>query len=230
MVELDVSVIVFDLDDTLFHESDFARSGFAAVGGYLETQLGISDFASHCERLLKAGSRGHIFDHALAECGHHAAPELIAELVDIYRSHEPSIELPGDTLAFLEHIAGMPTALISDGPAVMQRNKVVSLGLDRRIDKVLLTGEWPDGFGKPHPRAYGEIMKWSGRPGADHVYIADNGSKDFVAPRALGWRTVQILRPGRVHDGLAPTAEHEAEFRIASFDELRLRRVLENSR
>ncbi|WP_162249639.1 HAD family hydrolase [Altererythrobacter sp. Root672] len=221
---------MLDLDDTLFHESDFARSGFAAVGAHLENRLGVSDFASHCERLLKAGSRGRIFDQALAECGHHPTPDLIEELVDIYRSHKPSIQLPRDTVAFLEHVAGLPTALISDGPARMQRNKVVSLGLDKLIDKIVLTGEWPDGYGKPHPRAYGEVMQWSGRIGSDHVYIADNGSKDFIAPRALGWKTVQILRPGRVHDGVAPTAEHEAEFRIASLDEISLRRVLAGSR
>jgi putative hydrolase of the HAD superfamily len=107
----------------------------------------------------------------------------------------------------------------------MQRNKVAGLGLDKLIDKIILTGEWPDGYGKPHPRAYGEVMRWSGRPGDDHVYIADNGTKDFVAPKALGWKTVQILRPGRVHDGLAPTVEYEADVRIASFDELLVRRV-----
>lgn len=230
MVEIDASVVVFDLDDTLFHESDFARSGFGAVGAHLESRFGISNFASYCERLLKAGSRGHIFDHALAECGHHPDAALIAELVEVYRSHEPSIRLPDDTVAFLEHIAGMPTALISDGPGAMQRNKVVRLGLDRLIDKIILTGEWPDGYGKPHPRAYGEVMQWSGRPGADHVYIADNASKDFIAPKTLGWKTVQILRPGRVHDGLAPTVEHEAQFRIASLDDIRLRHALAGSR
>lgn len=229
MVEIDAAVIVFDLDDTLFPESDFARSGFAAVGTHLEAQVGIVGFATRCEALLKAGARGRIFDRVLDEFGYHADPELIAELVELYRSHRPSIHLPRDTVSFLQQVAGLPTALISDGPVAMQRNKVVSLGLDKVIDKILLTGEWPEGFGKPHRRAYDEVMRWSGRPASDHVYIADNGSKDFVAPRALGWQTVQMLRPGRVHDGLAPSAEHEAAFRVASFDDIRLRRTAANS-
>ena len=36
--------------------------------------------------------------------------------------------------------------------------------------------------------------------GAALTYVADNSSKDFAAPHALGWTTAQIVRPGRIHD------------------------------
>ena len=35
-------------------------------------------------------------------------------------------------------------------------------------------------------------MAWSSLPPRAHVYVADNAVKDFVAPRALGWRTVEV--------------------------------------
>ncbi len=38
-----------------------------------------------------------------------------------------------------------------------------------------------------------------GSHGADNVYLADNPRKDFVAPRALGWRTVRVRRPESLH-------------------------------
>ena len=44
------------------------------------------------------------------------------------------------------------------------------------------------------------VEKLFGRSGAALTYVADNSSKDFAAPHALGWTTAQIVRPGRIHD------------------------------
>lgn|GEM_PF-5629717 len=44
------------------------------------------------------------------------------------------------------------------------------------------------------------VEKLFGRSGAALTYVADNSSKDLAAPHALGWTTVQIVRPGRIHD------------------------------
>ena len=52
------------------------------------------------------------------------------------------------------------------------------------------------------------------------VYVADNAAKDFVTPNRMGWLTVQILRPGRVHDGTTPDAAHAAQVVITSLDQL----------
>lgn len=37
-------LVIFDLDDTLFLERDFVRSGFAAVGRWMARTIGISNF------------------------------------------------------------------------------------------------------------------------------------------------------------------------------------------
>ena len=41
-----------------------------------------------------------------------------------------------------------------------------------------------------------------------------------MTPNRMGWLTVQILRPGRVHDGTAPDAAHAAQVVITSLDQL----------
>ena len=51
------------------------------------------------------------------------------------------------------------------------------------------------------------------------AYVADNPEKDFVAPRRMGWRTVQINRPGRLHEGVTAPID-PAEREIDSFDGL----------
>jgi putative hydrolase of the HAD superfamily len=91
-------------------------------------------------------------------------------------------------------------AVLTDGPPVCQANKVAALGLDRQAEPVVLTGAYGDGFGKPHPRGFQEIAE---RSGANRlVYVADNPTKDFAAPRQLGWTTVRVRRPGGLHANL----------------------------
>jgi len=222
MVELEASVIVLDLDDTLYLERDYASSGFASVGRHLEPKINGGEFARLCRKLLESGTRGDIFDKALRTMGQKAPPELIEELVAIYRSHKPDISLCQDAARYLDRLGGAFTALISDGPVEVQRAKVDALGIGRRFDRTILTGAWPDGFGKPHPRAFLEVIAWSGARAGQVVYIADNAQKDFLTPRLLGWQTIQILRPGRIHDGRAPTALHAAQHHIESLDSITL--------
>ncbi|MFD1794968.1 HAD family hydrolase [Paracoccus aurantiacus] len=208
--------IVFDLDDTLYLERDFAFSGFDAVGAYVASRHGITGFAKICRELFDGPHRSAIFDEALRIAGL-AGRQPVAELVALYRGHDPQVALCPDAKRFLNAGRG-PFGLITDGPEATQRAKIAALGLDAFCDQVIPTGQWPKGFGKPHPRAYEEIE--ASARGRRCVYVADNAAKDFVTPNRLGWLTVQILRPERVHDGAAPDAEHAAQTVITSLDQL----------
>ncbi len=208
--------IVFDLDDTLYLERDFAFSGFDAVAAHMAQRHGITGFAGLCRALFDSAHRPAIYDEALRRCGL-AEVQPVAELVAIYRNHSPDIALCADAAVWLAEHDG-PFALITDGPERTQRAKIAALGLGRYFDQIIPTGQWPKGFGKPHPRAYELVSEAA--PGRRCVYVADNAAKDFVTPNRLGWRTVQILRPKRVHAGAAPDAEHAAQVVIESFEQL----------
>ncbi|NHF73084.1 HAD family hydrolase [Paracoccus xiamenensis] len=204
--------IVFDLDDTLYLERDFAFSGFEAVGDHIRDQHGVGGFAATCRMLFDGPHRATIFDEALRR--HHLSLP-IAELVAIYRDHSPHIALCADAARYVLR-GGF--GLITDGPERTQRAKIAALGLAQFCDQIIPTGQWGQGFGKPHPRAYLAIADAAG--GRRCVYVADNAAKDFVTPNRMGWLTVQILRPGRVHDGSAPDAAHAAQAVITSLDQL----------
>jgi len=223
MIDLSEHVIVLDLDDTLYLERDYARSGFAAVGRWAQAEHDIDGLADCCLALFEAGVRGTIFDRALQSLGVDSQSIAIARLVEIYRSHMPRITLADDAARLMRRVRGIPTALITDGPLACQSNKVTALDLQRRIGKVILTAALPAGCGKPHPLAFAQVEQWSGKAPSSHVYIADNLAKDFVAPRKRGWLTVQIARPGRIHQGEAPTAAHAAVHAIDTLDEIILR-------
>ncbi len=223
MIEIEAEVVVFDLDDTLYLEKDFAGSGFRALSQHFGERVGGNRFAAICEDLLAKGTRGNIFDLALSHCRVDATPELIGEMVSYYRSHTPKIEFCGDTSRFFNRMGAVPTGLITDGPKEAQWAKIRALELDQMLDHIVVTGEWSKGYSKPHPRAFKLIEERTSSSKHNVVYIADNAAKDFVAPRQLGWQCVQILRPGRIHPGLANSPDHEAQHTIQSFDELEIK-------
>lgn len=212
-------VLVFDLDDTLYLERDFAFSGFSAVEAHLRTMHGEIVVPGTCRTLFEQGVRGEVFNQALERFGLAADPAAIAALVEVYRRHAPQIAPCADTMRFLA-ADSRRRAIITDGPASMQRAKIAALGIAHQFGLIIPTGELPQGMGKPHPRAFEQVMAWSEGDGAAHVYIADNPAKDFIAPRELGWCTVQIDRVGRVHSPEPKSPGHAAEIRIGSLDEL----------
>lgn len=213
--------LVFDLDDTLYLERDFAMSGYRTLGRWVRDTMGIDGFDTVCARLFEAGERRHVFDRALAELGVTADPTILRDLIERYRGHRPEISLAPDAARYLTRAQdAVPLGLITDGPAATQWAKIRALGLDDVIDRIVVTGDWPPGFGKPHPRAFERQERWQdGRPGR-MIYVADNPLKDFVTPRARGWLTIQIARPGRVHLAPAPDPRYQPHAEITSLDQL----------
>lgn len=216
------AILVFDLDDTLYLERDFVRSGFRAVGTHVAQIEGFTGFGEICWELFANGLRNRVFDAALAQAKMPQDEQIIARLVDIYRSHSPEIALAQDAAGFLARGDRFTRAMITDGPEKTQNAKIASLGIGREFGLILTTGSWAAGYGKPHLRAFSEVMIWSGAPPEHHIYIADNPAKDFLAPRKLGWRSVQINRGGRIHDPEPPAEPYAAQAEITSFEELPL--------
>jgi putative hydrolase of the HAD superfamily len=194
------SCIAFDLDDTLFLERDYVRSGFTAVGEWVSSQFGLTRFAERAWNLFQEGFRRNIFDLALEETSLPASSEMIEKMVRVYRSHVPDIRLAPDAVCCLEALRGqVRLALISDGPVESQRNKVRALALDASIDQIILTAELGAEFVKPHPRSFQLVEKLSNTSGGRCLYVGDNPAKDFSAPLQLGWRSIRVRRPDGLH-------------------------------
>jgi putative hydrolase of the HAD superfamily len=212
-------LIVFDLDDTLYLERDFAFSGYAALDAHVADTTGRAGFGELCRDAFAAGRHRHAFNEALTALDLPADPETIAELVALYRSHVPNIVLCGDALRCLDRLAArLPLGLITDGPEATQRAKIAALGIAPSFAVLRPTGRWGTEFSKPHPRAFLEMEAAAG--GAPLVYVADNALKDFVTPRVRGWYAIQICRDGRVHTAPPPDEEHSPHAQIETLDAL----------
>ena len=92
---------------------------------------------------------------------------------------------------------------------------------DRRVagDRHRALGE-DRAYFKPHPMAFERVAAAIGVPGDRFVYVGDNPAKDFVAPNAMGWTTVQIVRDGGIHDATKEIDGGAAQHKISALTEL----------
>ena len=188
---------VLDIDDTLFLERDYVRSGFCAIDRWLLENRNTENFFERAWTLFVSGVRGNIFDIVLEDLGVFDK-QLVSDLVHFYRSHYPDISLQTDAMEFLKRHNRYDLAIISDGYSNAQWAKIRTLNLEQSVDKIIVTDDLGKEFWKPNPRAY--ILAQSGRFSKECVYIADNPLKDFGAPVELGWApSIRIRRKKSLH-------------------------------
>ena len=127
--------VVFDLDDTLYLERDYVRSGFRAVAE--DAVAGTSVSPDEASKFLwdgfLAGVRGSSFNDLLTEYPDIAARRTIPDLVRVYREHPPTIDFLPGAEALLQELKGLgvPLAVITDGPLESQAAKAEALGVAR---------------------------------------------------------------------------------------------------
>lgn len=214
-------LLVFDLDDTLYSESHYVLSGFRAVDAFLRQHHALPGFFEKAASLFDKGVRGNTFNLALQALGRADTPALIQTLLEVYRSHTPTLTLFSDAQWALQHFSSQHRlALLTDGFLVSQHQKVEALGLRRFFETMVFSDEWGREFWKPHRRPFEEVMRRLQARGENCVYIADNPKKDFIAPRQLGWDTIHILRPRGEYANVETTLETSARVQIASLTEL----------
>lgn len=216
--------MIFDLDDTLYPEREFALCGFRAAARWAKAELNLDGLDADMTRLLDAGHLGRLFGMVLEERlpGAHSA-EHAAALLAAYRSAEAVLQLFPDAEWALQHYGGHgPLGLITDGTHAMQLKKVRALALEPRLQHIVYTDTLGEGraFAKPHARSFELMAAVLSEPGRRFVYVGDNPVKDFVAPNALGWITVQVVRDGGIHDARRSVPGGAPQHQIRSLKEL----------
>lgn len=220
-----ITAVIFDLDDTLYDEVEYCRSGFRAVSAYLADSYKMPDAGRIFDALwgqFSAGNRTKTFDSVLEQFEITHSEKLIAGLVRTYREHTPQISLPDDSRDTLRHLreGRYKLALLTDGFLPAQQLKVKALGIEKDFDCILYTEQLGRQFWKPSPAGFDKIMKDLAVQPAETVYVADNTEKDFVTPNKLGMMTVQMLRPARLHNAPAKGPDFAAQYVIRKISRL----------
>jgi len=217
-----MDAVIFDLDDTLYAEQTYAFSGFASVAQAFREQLGDPAISSKkMQELFFSDQRQRVFNVLIEERGLGAQQDFVDQLIAEFRSHKPCIELLSDADAALARLRPrFKLGLITDGPVVQQTAKIEALAIRPRLDEVILTAELGPGKSKPSPVAYEQIAKHLGVAHDACVYVADNPSKDFVAPNQLGWLTIQVERQGGIYLNAPVTDGGSPKHTISNLDQI----------
>ena len=214
-------IIVFDLDDTLYEEMAFVKSGYMAVSQYLEKKYGLpceKSFYLMMDHTLNCG-RNFVFNNLL-DSYNLLNQRNLRLCIATYRSHKPTISLPQDTLDLLARLNNIPLYVITDGNKKVQNNKVNTLGLFVKAQFCFITHRYGLKNSKPSPHCFLKICKNENAIPQKVVYIADNPHKDFVGIKPLGFRTVRILRGP--YKNVKLDEKFEAEYNINSLSEINL--------
>lgn len=189
-------VIVFDLEDTLYKEVDFLKSGYRAVADYLTQTYGIVDVYQKMWNYYQSKEKD-VFQRVLDE------NQLMidkTDLIDIYRFHKPQLQFDKDVRYVLEQLHDkFPLALITDGRGRTKRNIIEALGVSDYIgwSDIYISDEV--GHLKTEPYSFFKIMEKF--PTCHYVYVGDNLQKDFVVPNQLGWDSICLLDDGQhIHE------------------------------
>ena len=219
-----ITTVVFDLDDTLYDEIEYCRSGFRAVAEFLAELSEAPPAERVFDALWKqftAGNRTKTFNAALDELDMSYDDKRIGELVNVYRNHIPKITLPQDSRDVLCELRAKYTlALLTDGFLPAQKLKVQSLGIEKFFKCIVYTEQLGREFWKPSTAGFEKIIETLKARPENMVYIADNEKKDFIAPNKLRFLTVQLIRSARIHTSISAQSGAKAQCIIHKISQL----------
>jgi len=221
-----ITTVVFDLDDTLYDEVEYCKSGFAAIAQFLANLPDMPSAEQSFDAFWKefaSGNHTKTFNASLEQLGISYDDKFIEELVKVYRNHTPKIKLPQDSQDNFNQLSGKYTlALLTDGFLPAQKLKVQALGIEKYFKCIIYTEELGRQFWKPSPVGFERLLQTLNVKPQNVAYVADNPAKDFIAPNKLGILTIQLIRPTRIHIESAPEAVAAAKYVIHQLTQLPL--------
>ena len=211
---LDAQAFFFDLDDTLVDFGKARRKALIALAGQLAAR--IPDQTPDQLRELQArivedrtrrgtdmpqdgdfrGTRIRIWNEVLAFIGAPGLADpgqltddhdlLTRQNLELYPDADESIRWANDRFQV--------TGIITNGPSDVQWGEVCAVGLDDRVDRVIVAGDI-DAF-KPDPRIFEAALKGLGIPPESAVFIGNSAAHDAAGAIQAGWSAIWLNRDG----------------------------------
>lgn len=205
------TVVLFDLDDTLFDHWACTRAALASLrepypglravpADVLEREHArlLEELHLHvlAGRITVDEARIERFGRLLAFAGESAAQEAAAGAAAAYRAaylgHWRPVEGALELLRAVH--ARAATGVVTNNVASEQRQKIAACGFGPLLDTVVISEE--AGVTKPDPRIFDIALERLGRPAAETVMLGDAWNTDIEGARAAGIRPIWFNRFG----------------------------------
>jgi putative hydrolase of the HAD superfamily len=189
--------VIIDLDDTLYPRERFVRSGLAAVAHHVSVHHGVAaDAAYAC--LARASANGHAGTEMQALCERFGlSADLIPALVQVFRTHTPSLFLGAEPVEALQRLraGGWALAILTNGLPSVQFRKIAALGITSLVDEVIYAEEHAPG-GKPSAAPFLAALRSLELEASQCVCVGDDPARDMRGARTVGMASIRLARPG----------------------------------
>ena len=210
-----MNALLFDLDDTLLDYSGGTDQSWqeacatcAAAQAGVDVDLLVRTVAEtrqwfwrdpvrqREERLDMVRAWQRIAGHALTRLGVEHDGLDLAIGRDFASRRRAAMQLFPESLEILERLRrqGTPLGLVTNGDAVLQRDKVERFELRRYFEVVVIEGEF--GVGKPDEKVYRHALAHLGVDPADAAMVGDHLEWDVAGAQRLGLQGIWIDRSG----------------------------------
>jgi len=216
-------IIVFDLDDVLYQEKFFFKSGLNEITNYISNEYNIPK-KQILFFLKKRGikNRVKIIDEILNHFNLFSK-NRVKKCLSIYRKHNPKIKLEEDVKYCLKNLNIFSCYIVTDGNKIVQSNKIKALKLEKYMKKCFLTSNYGLKNAKPSPYCFLKICNLEKVRPVQVVYVGDNPKKDFIGIKPLGFHTIRLMK-GR-YKNLKKETKYESDFQIKSLKELNVKLI-----
>ena len=197
-----IKAIIFDLDDTLYNEVDFVKSGYKVISKKISKDYNIKESLIY-EKLITLFNKSskNVFNRLLDDLSIKYDTNYINELITLYREHYPNIKLTNEVIEILTNLKskGYVLGIISDGNYITQKNKCDALKLNKYFDEIILTDKYGKEYWKPNPYTFKLFIKKFKLYEENIIYIGDNPKKDFYIKQYLNIKTTRLYNPKGVY-------------------------------
>jgi putative hydrolase of the HAD superfamily len=205
------TLVVLDLDDTLYQEYDFVKSAYYEIATSIQ-----GDSSLLYEKMLKWFEEKENVFEKLRELH----PAITFDfLISSYRNHIPAISTNEGVIPFLDSLKKYNAimALITDGRKITQQNKIDALNIRKYFTEIFISEEINSA--KNSGKAFKLLDEKY--PGYQKISIGDNVHKDFAWPELLGWTTIGLKNQGNnIHSQQESENSVQPHYYINSFAEL----------
>ncbi|HLX63891.1 MAG TPA: HAD family hydrolase [Planctomycetota bacterium] len=220
-----LALITFDIDDTLYASTDFARLAREnALKAMIATGLNVSldQAAAELDEIVAefTSNDEKQFDRLLerlpksCSCDFNAAV-LVAIGVAAYHDtiHESFMPYEDGVEAFKRlHARGFALGVATQGKTIKQAEKIARLRILPFLHKRAIFFSDQLGISKSSPKFFRRAAEMFGADPRTCMHIGDRPDRDIDPPNTAGWLTVLNRRSGRYHarPGATPPA-HEIQ-------------------
>ena len=219
-----IKLIVCDFDDTLALEYDFIASGYRVCSNYIASKIqsySKTEIEGFFWEAFKQSPK-NVFNRALQQLGLDNDTDLLNQLINLYRYHTPLLSYQSDVSEFINEIKrrNIHSAIITDGNAKTQLNKLKETGAFNDFEKIIITSEWSTNWTKPSTLPFTYLKNYFDVDFTEMLYVGDNPKKDFAAKVNIPIYTARIIRPKAIYTNAEYLKEIREDFTIKNLPEI----------